>query len=70
MLQIILGVMLGGGVLFSLLTGQGAAVFPALLGAAQEGVETAIPSAPSAPWATPSISSMPRIPPWTRPMWR
>ncbi len=42
MLQIIFGGMLGGGVLFSLLTGQGAAVFPALLGAAQEGVETAI----------------------------
>ena len=42
MLQIIFGGMLGGGVLFSLLTGQGAAVFPALRGAAQEGVETAI----------------------------
>ena len=42
MLQIIFGGMLGGGVLFSLLTGQGAAVFPALLGAAQEGVETAL----------------------------
>ena len=42
MLQIIFGGMLGGGGLFSLLTGQGAAVFPALLGAAQEGVETAI----------------------------
>ena len=42
MLQIIFGGMLGGGVLFSLLTGQGAAVFPALLGAAQEGVEPAL----------------------------